>query len=133
MSNKQLAVELVDEALRMTPKIGEPTRWRGGDLFRRLLPCQYEVLKELVAHALDLRDECREAAIKALTGTWVQDHDLPKQLVNERLEQLKLFEVGNDAFYQLDRRAAEDWFDAIKSKEALQELADQAQELDMGY
>lgn len=113
VSNKQFATTLVDKALNAPAKIGEPlgraSYWRG--VTRR----QYDTLKGLVEEALDQRDECREAAIKSMIGFWMDRDHLAYPLGGGTLERLdQVIVPGVGVFYQLDRQAAEDWFDAVR-------------------
>jgi len=122
MSNKLFAARLVNAALSAPPKIEKPNlRWRGGHLFRSLTPWQYSVLKGLVEESLDQRDECREAGIKAMVGLWMDYDHLAYPLTNGSLERLKKISIpGIGVFYQFDRQAATDWFDAIRDGNVIQ-------------
>lgn len=62
----------------------------------------------------------RMAVIKALTGLWADYDHVPYQLATDEFEDMQegllvQYDEKNTTHvvYQLDRQAAEDWFDAI--------------------
>lgn len=64
----------------------------------------------------------RKAAIKALTGMWADYDHVPYQMATDKFEAMQngllvVYDEKNlhTGIYQLDRQAAEDWFDAIKA------------------
>lgn len=119
MSNKQLAAKLVNTALSVPPKTGKPlVKWRDNHLFRRLPPWQYDVIKELVEDGLNQRDECREVAIKALMGAWVDYFHMPYDTFDEKHDAMctgvLVNSAGMQTLYQFTAQSAADWFDKVR-------------------
>lgn len=63
----------------------------------------------------------RASAIESLTGMWADYDHVPYQLATDKFEDMQegllvVYDANctRHAVYQLDRQAAEDWFDAIK-------------------